>query len=432
MAEKTSKKKQAAKTPLKPAKKTAGQTKAVAARGKEKTGTAPKKPATGAKKSAQSKPTAKPPIKTLFFTGFPGFLGRNQVKQILTTEQNIRFRLLVQEQFLENARTTAAAIQAELQLPAADLFEFLVGDLTVDQFGLEDAVYRRLLAEVDEVWHLGAAYDLAIAEKIAWNVNVEGTRRVLDLCQEMKRLQKLVYFSTCYVSGLRTGLVLEDELDYGQGFKNHYESTKFEAESLVRQRREQIPTVIIRPSIVIGDSRTGEADKYDGPYFLLSTLADAEAQNLLAPFKKMRLPSLGKGDAYFHLVPVDYLVQAVVHIAGRPEAIGRTFQICDPDPLLVREFIDLTYQHFGLGKTLGHLPMGMIKVALKMPKLGPLLAVPEEVLTYLEHHAIFDCRHTRELLKDSGIQCPPLADYLGVLIDYLRGHLDKKGKFAKY
>lgn len=432
MAEKNSKRKQTAKAPAKPAKKTAGLTKPAAARVKEKTVAAPKKPATVAKKPAQPKPTAEPQIKTLFFTGFPGFLGRNQVKQILATEKNIRFRLLVQEQYLENARTTAAAIQAELQLPAADLFEFLVGDLTVDRFGLEDAVYRRLLAEVDEVWHLGAAYDLAIAEKIAWNVNVEGTRRVLDLCREMRRLQKLVYFSTCYVSGLRTGLVLEDELDYGQGFKNNYESTKFEAESLVRQRLGQIPTVIIRPSIVIGDSRTGETDKYDGPYFLLRSLAEAEAQDLLAPFKKMRLPSIGKSDVYFHLVPVDYVVKAVCHLTGIPEAIGKTFQICDPDPLLVREFVDLAYQHFGLGKTLGHLPMGMIKVALKMPKVGPMLAVPEEVLTYLEHHAIFDCRHTRELLKDSGIQCPPLADYLGVLIDYLRGHLDKKGKFAKY
>ena len=82
-------------------------------------------------------------------------------------------------------------------------------------------------------------------------------------------LRKLVYFSTAYVSGTRTGRVLEDELEETTSWKNYYELTKWEAEVAVRERWKRIPTVIIRPGVVTGDSRTGEINKYDGPYFVI-------------------------------------------------------------------------------------------------------------------------------------------------------------------
>jgi nucleoside-diphosphate-sugar epimerase len=289
-----------------------------------------------------------------------------------------------------------------------------------------------LRAQTTEVWHLAAVYDLAVPEKVAWNINVEGTRRILDLCESMARLKRLVYFSTCYVSGLRTGLILEDDLDLGQGFKNHYESTKFEAEALVRKRRDRIPAIIIRPSVVIGDSKTGETDKYDGPYFLIRFLADLESRGVSKLFKGVPFPSLGPGRAFFNLVPIDYLVDATWHIVQKPEALGRTFAVCDPDPLTTREFYDEVWQAFGMGKSWGVIPQAAVAVMTKMPLLGEFMYIPEQAIPYSDHYAVYDCKNTLEFIKDAELKCMPLRTYLPTLIAYVRQHLDKTGKYAKY
>jgi thioester reductase-like protein len=369
--------------------------------------------------------------KTVFFTGFPGFLGRRLVGTMLEKQPGSRFFFLVQEKFLAAAQNAVEGFR-ETVPDALDRVEYLVGDLTLDGFGLDDATLRKVRQQVNEVWHLAAVYDLSIDEKVAWNINVEGTRRVLDLCESLNHLDQFVYFSTCYVSGLRTGLILEDELDFGQGFKNNYEATKFEAESLVRRRFDRVPTIIIRPSVVIGDSVTGETDKYDGPYFLMRFLADAERQGYLKPFRKLRLPSLGHGRAFFNLVPIDYLAKAVLHIVQNPAAIGKAFAVCDPDPLTAREFYDEVYTRFGMGKTLGVIPGPVVMAVTKMPVLGNFMYIPEEAVPYAEHDAIYDCRNTQEFLRGSDIACPYLRDYLDTLVAYVRGHLDKKGKYAKY
>ena len=121
---------------------------------------------------------------------------------------------------------------------------------------------------MQEVWHLAAVYDLAVPEEIARRVNVQGTANVIEFARSRKEFTRLQYVSTCYVSGDYDGEFPEDEIDLGQGFLNHYESTKFEAEVLVRRAiRAGLPATIYRPGIVVGDSVTGETQKYDGPYF---------------------------------------------------------------------------------------------------------------------------------------------------------------------
>ena len=109
-----------------------------------------------------------------------------------------------------------------------------------------------------------------------WRQQVDGTGNVLELCLAAKQLERLVYISTAYVAGRRTGVVYEHELAMGQTFKNHYESTKFQAEVWVRQTMDRVPTTILRPAIVVGDSQTGETQKFDGPYYLLRAIAQAE------------------------------------------------------------------------------------------------------------------------------------------------------------
>ena len=113
---------------------------------------------------------------------------------------------------------------------------------------------------------LAAVYDLTVPEAVAQRVNVDGTARIIDFCWSREHLHRLQYVSTSYVSGNYDGEFTEDGLDEGQGFLNHYESTKYAAELLVREAMEAgLPATIYRPGIVVGDSRTGETQKYDGP-----------------------------------------------------------------------------------------------------------------------------------------------------------------------
>ena len=131
----------------------------------------------------------------------------------------------------------------------------MLGDITRPNLGLDPATHSRLAAEIDSVYHLAAIYDLATPQQISRLVNVKGTEHVLDFCESLAHLKRLVYFSTAYVSGTRTGRALEDELEETTSWKNYYELTKWEAEVAVRKRWKRIPTVIIRPGIVTGDSR---------------------------------------------------------------------------------------------------------------------------------------------------------------------------------
>src|SRR5204862_8240222 len=117
--------------------------------------------------------------------------------------------------------------------------------------------------------HLAGIYYLGVDRAAAERVNVEGTRGVIDFATECRRLRRLCHWSTASVSGRRKGVVLEEELDEGQAFRNFYEETKFEAEKLARAVQRKLPVTIFRPGIIVGDSKSGEIDKFDGPYYLM-------------------------------------------------------------------------------------------------------------------------------------------------------------------
>jgi thioester reductase-like protein len=186
---------------------------------------------------------------TSLVTGFPGFIGRRLVRAL-----DGPVVALVEERMAEQARSLAG-----------EGVEVVVGDITQRRLGLSDADWERLVGEVTHVFHLAAIYDLSVPIELAQRVNVDGTGNVLELCQAAKRFERLAYVSTAYVAGLRTGVIYEHELVMGQAFKNHYESTKFQAEVWVRALMDRVPTTILRPAIVVGDSQTGETEKFDGP-----------------------------------------------------------------------------------------------------------------------------------------------------------------------
>ena len=259
---------------------------------------------------------------TSLVTGFPGFIGRRLCALLLDRDPKLRIAALVEPRMLDAARSAAAAIDGER-------IELIAGDIGEPRLGLADDEYERLRAGVERVFHLAAIYSLDVPLELAQRVNVEGTGNVLDFCRAAEALERLVYISTAYVAGDRTGVVYEHELALGQGFKNHYESTKFQAEVWVRELMDKVPTTILRPAIVVGDSRTGETQKFDGPYFILRAIAQAARA-------RRSIPRFGRAEAPFNVVPVDFVVEAIAATASSDSALGETLHLVDPDPADLR------------------------------------------------------------------------------------------------
>jgi thioester reductase-like protein len=213
------------------------------------------------------------------------------------------------------------------------------------------------------------------------------------------------------VSGRRGGTVSEQDLENGQKFHNGYERTKHEAERLVRQAMRELPITVIRPATIVGDSRTGEIDKLDGPYYLMVLIATNASG--------MRLPILGRGDAPLHLVPIDYVVDAAWQIAHSAGSAGKTFHIVDPDPLSARAVFEGVAAHAHTAIPRGSIPHALARAVLRAPGLARLGRGPRAFLDLLDHTVHYDQTNTANALAGSRLRCPPLGAYLQVLVDHM-------------
>jgi thioester reductase-like protein len=346
-----------------------------------------------------------------FLTGFPGFIGRRLVRAVLDGDGKARVACLVEARMEEQARAAAAEIDA-------DRIEILTGDITERRLGIADDDYERLAAKVATVHHLAAIYDLAVPLELAQRVNVDGTGNVLELCARCEKLERLNYASTAYVAGDRRGVVYEHELALGQGFKNHYESTKFQAEVWVRQMMDRVPTTTIRPAIVVGDSRSGETQKFDGPYYLLRVIQTSEQRG--GP-----IPQFGRSQAPFNVVPVDFVVEAMLAAAGDSEAAGRTLHLVDPEPISASEVLALLAREYAGRKPGLRVPPQLVIEALKIPAFRRFYSgAPSEGLRYLNHPVRFDTRQAGDLLARHGLHCPRFEEYVGPVVSFFRAHQD--------
>jgi thioester reductase-like protein len=344
-------------------------------------------------------------------TGFPGFIGRRLVRRLLDQDGGGRIVALVEERAAEAARAAAGELDGQR-------LEVLGGDITDRRLGLAEADYERVRAGATSLFHLAAVYDLAVPADVAQRVNVEGTGNVLGLCSSCERLERLIYVSTAYVSGLRTGTVYEHELAMGQGFKNHYESTKFQAEVWVRSQMDRVPTAILRPAIVVGDSATGETQKFDGPYYLLRTISRA---------RRARLPIMrfGAADAPFNVVPVDYVVAAIAAAAAEPAALGETLHLVDPEPLTTRELVELLAREYADRSARARIPPRLAELSLRVPPVRRAFGgVPPQSLRYLNHPVHYDTRRAVAVLGPHGLRPPRFPDYVGAMVEFFRAHED--------
>ena len=359
-----------------------------------------------------------------FVTGATGFIGRHLVERLLDREGDIY--VLVREGSEDKLERLRAAAGDQ-----ADRIKPVKGDISEPSLGLSDED-KAALEGVEHFFHLAAIYDMTASdEERNRRLNVLGTQNAVDLANELGA-KHLHYASSIAVAGEHDDIFTEDDFDVGQKLTHPYHQTKFEAEKLVRQQAK-VPWRVYRPAIVVGDSRTGEMDKIDGPYYFFKAIQ--KVRHALPEW----FPLVGLEVGRTNIVPVDYVAAAMDHIAHQDGLDGRAFHLVNPKMQKVGDVMN-TFAGAGHAphmvmrvdkRMTDMLPKGVLSYAMKLPALKDIrrsvladMGVPDEVLDYVALKPKFDARDTKRALEGSGIEIPPLETYAEKLWDYWERNLD--------
>lgn len=343
----------------------------------------------------------------ILLTGFPSFVSRRLLQSLHAASPQATFRLLVRPDYIDAAHEQLEAMALG---PDIDL-RILSGDVVAMDLGLSGREYLEVVAHVTEIYHVASIWYLGVNRKQTWEVNVLGAQSILDTAAEMKHLKRLNHFSTAFVAGGREGVIMESELQEGQKFRNAYEETKYEAEVLMRAAMAHLPISVFRPSIIVGDSMTGEIDKLAGPYYLMYAIM------LAPPNIPMLMP--GKGDKPLNLVPIDFVTEAISRISQRDDAVGKTFHLCDPNPLSARQVFSHVAELTGKRAPIRGIPYRLAKTLMKFPGVERSMRSPRQFLEDFNQLSIYNSINTLELL-DGQVACPPLTSYIHHLINHIK------------
>ncbi len=348
---------------------------------------------------------------TIFLTGFPGFIASRLLRCLAS--EGARFLILVQPAFLARAEEELANLVAQTGRAAAD-FQVIQGDITAPDLGLSADNLTKARTNSTILFHLAAVYDLAVARNLGLRVNVEGTRNVNNFASSLNKLRNYHYVSTCYVAGKRTGVILESELQHDAGFRNYYEETKYLAEMEVEALKPELPITIHRPSVVCGDSQTGETVKYDGIYYLIRYLL--KWPSFLSTF------NIGNSDVTLNLVPVDFVVKAMAALAQDTAAVGKTLQLADPNPLTTQELFDTIARSIEGKTSRVTVPAPLVESSLMFPFAPRITDLPHSAVPYFFLKQTYDTTESRRLLDPHGITCPPFTSYVKTIADFAALH----------
>jgi len=359
-----------------------------------------------------------------FVTGATGFLGRHLVARLLTRKGPIH--VLVRK----DSRKKLDAIAKKM---GWDMKRVVVieGDMTAAKCGVSAAQVRALSGKIKHFFHLAAIYDLTASAESQRAANIDGTQHALDLAAAIGA-GCFHHTSSIAAAGLYPGVFREDMFDEAEGLDDPYLRTKHDSEGLVR-REKRLPWRIYRPGMVVGHSKTGEIDKIDGPYYFFSFIK--KLREMLPQW----MPTLGIEGGRINLVPVDFVADAMDHIAHKPKLDGHTFHLVDPEPMRVGEVLN-TFARAGHApemtmridaRMFAFVPGGIRMAVGNLPPvrrfIGMLLRdfrIPKETLKFITYPTRFDNRETERALKGSGIAVPALDSYAWRLWDYWERHLD--------
>jgi thioester reductase-like protein len=297
-------------------------------------------------------------------------------------------------------------------------------DIESPGLGMSEAAREALAAEVTTIVHCAASVSFSLPLDQSRSVNVDGTRRVLELarlCAQHGGLDRLSYISTAYVAGAHAGSFGEDDVDIGQSFRNPYEQSKFEAERLVRAWSARLPIQIFRPSIVVGERTTGWTASFNVLYTPLKA------------FERGALPAMpARRSAPVDVVPVDYVADAVFELSQEPVDRCRTYHlVAGRQATTVGGLIDLSVNRLDRREPVVIPPAVFRKVVYPVlrtrgGKLGRGLERSSVFFPYFSMKVTYDDERTRRRLEPAGIAVPPIESYFDQLLDY--AHKARWGK----
>jgi nucleoside-diphosphate-sugar epimerase len=342
---------------------------------------------------------------TYFITGFPGFIATKLLTALRQEYPTSHFYLLV----LKKEKGLA-----EQKLKEDDNNTFLVeGDILKKGLGIPDSLRKQITDKVTHCIHLAALYDLTAAYSPAYFCNVLGTDHVLEFAKDCMNLKRFCYYSTAYVSGNEKGQILESSLLQPASFRNYYEQTKHEAERNVRMLMNDLPITIIRPGIIVGDSRNGETLKFDGPYFMMQFLRRLSA---------LPIPYIGRTSSKIHLVPVDFIVNASVYLMHSEQGVSKTYHLLSPYSPQIQDAYTLICKEL-IGKIPSwHMSRSLADRMLSISFISKWLGVPRETLSYFSHEAEYDTSQLEHDLEGTGIACPHFEEYVPAIVRYYKEH----------
>ena len=362
--------------------------------------------------------------RAVFLTGGTGFLGRRLLVRLTQDGRNVL--ALVRK----NSRRTARGWLSEYRKQdpeAAARIRLLTGDITKPEIFDDQASRARVLTEAVHVIHCAAATHLAVERRVAFDANVAGTKAVLELAAELPNLERVLHVSTAAVAGDHTGRFSESMLLVGQRFGDRCAETKMLGERKARAAMATLPVTVARPAHIVGSSTSGEVERVDGFYHLLLFLL--KFSSLPAPLRFLPVAP-GGHKSRLNVVPVDYVVEALLQLLTLPEAEGATVHLSDPFALTVREFLDLSAERLGFVGPVVDIPARPLGRMFRSAPLSGLRTIldqamnlPPELLAGLARPAVLDTTEAERLLRPAGIAPPPLAEYFDKLVEYTRNKL---------
>jgi len=360
-----------------------------------------------------------------FVTGATGFIGKRLVRKLLERKGSVVYFLIRKE-----SEDKIPALREYWGSTAARTVP-VFGDLTSKKLGVSAEDVKKLKGHVDHFYHLAAVYDLSADEESQIAVNIEGTRNTVEFAKAIDA-GHFHHVSSIAAAGLYEGVFREDMFDEAENYEHPYFLTKHESEKIVRKECK-VPWSVYRPAMVVGDSRTGEMDKIDGPYYFFKLIQ--RMRQILPPW----MPAVGLEGGRVNIVPVDFVVDALDHISHKADINKRCYHLVDPVGYRVGDVLDIFSRaahapKMGLfinAALLGFIPKSVKKGLMAVAPVRRIrsavlkdLGLPEDILTFVNYPTRFDNRDTTAALKGSGIEVPNLKDYAWRLWDYWERHLD--------
>ncbi len=360
-----------------------------------------------------------------FVTGASGFIGKRLVRTLLS-RADARVYFLMRDPSAERLTKLSQFWNTDEKRAVA-----LKGDLTEPGLGIAPADVDRITNKVDHVLHLGAIYDLEADAAAEMRTNIEGTRNAILFAAAIGA-KRFHHMSSIAAAGLYRGVFREDMFEEAEDLEHPYFASKQEAEKVVRNEC-RIPWRIYRPGLVVGDSNTGEMDKVDGPYYFFKLIQ--KMRKLLPSW----MPSIGIEGGRINLVPVDFVVTALTHLAHVEGEDGKCFHLTDPNPHRVGDILNIFCRAAHAPEMvlrinaalLSFIPPGVVNALMALTPTRRIrkaamkdLGLPEDIFRFVNYPTRFDNREAERLLEPAGIRVPRLEDYAWRLWDYWERHLD--------